>query len=92
LSRGDALTLNLDAIRALVASLDEPHNGDWSLELLRHVRSIEILAASAQRQAVPAAYAAGHSWAEIGSCLHMSRQAAHKRFADLVPDYVLGAR
>lgn len=40
-----------------------------------------------QRAAVAQARLSGHTWAEIGEALGMSRQSAHERFRDADPSF-----
>jgi hypothetical protein len=89
----DSLKMKLDTIRALVASLDpSTEAGDRTLETVQTLDKIAETAQSAQRQAVPAAYAAGHTWEAIGQQMRMTRQAAHRRFSGFVSEYAVGNR
>lgn len=50
-------------------------------EAFASVVALRRLAASLERSAVDGALAQGWTWAQIGSALEMSAQAAHKRLA-----------
>jgi hypothetical protein len=58
-------------------------DGQPSAQLLRAIaatRSLETIVDDTLRALVEQARAAGHTWAEIGAILHVSRQAAFQRF------------
>lgn len=63
--------------RAILSTSD-----DDPLVLVRRAADAETVARELLQQAVGAARSAGHSWAAIGTCLGMSRQAVQQRFGD----------
>lgn len=60
------------------ALLDSPNARDR----VRAVHSLAVGVETLERQVLLDAQAAGMTWAEIGSVYGVSRQAAHRRFAD----------
>ena len=71
---------DLTSTRAQLNRLLDDALEDDPLEALKAVGELERDVAERQRKAVRAA-AARHTWAEIGSALGVSRQAAHHKFA-----------
>ncbi len=67
----------------LVADVLRPGEHDSSGQVMRAIaatRSLETIVQDTLRALVEQARAAGHTWAEIGELLHVSRQAAFQRF------------
>lgn len=63
----------------LLAEL-EPDDGDPALQRLRALRQLRHTLAAIEAHALHQARAAEHDWADIGTALGMSGQAAGKRF------------
>lgn len=63
---------------ALRADADEP--GEQVMRAVAATRSLEMIVQDTLRTLVGQARATGHTWAEVGELLHVSRQAAFQRF------------
>lgn len=64
------------AVRDAVTEL----SSSWPLQALAVLVDIERWQRALSEQAVAQARAAGHSWAEIGAALGVTKQSAHERF------------
>jgi hypothetical protein len=67
----------------LVATVLRADQGDSLGQVMRAIaatRSLDMIVEDTLRALVDQARAAGHTWAEIGELLHVSRQAAFQRF------------
>lgn len=67
----------------LVADVLRAHEGDAHGQVRRAIaatRSLDTIVEDTLRALVEQARATGHTWAEIGELLHVSRQAAFQRF------------
>lgn len=52
--------------------------GDGDVEDLQHIRALSLLVREAEGRAILGLLAQGHSYAEIGHAMGMSRQAVHQ--------------
>lgn len=76
-------TLNRSSsLDALIGFAESVGTRDDLLDMIGSVRLVELAAAQARRAIVNEARATGHTWAEIGDALGVSRQAAHERFGE----------
>jgi len=66
------------AADVLRAGADDP--GGQAMRAIAATRSLDMIVQDTLRALVQQARAAGHTWAEIGELLHVSRQAAFQRF------------
>lgn len=81
------MTSLADAIgRAILAD-----SAGTPLAVVRRAAEADQVAGDLLQQAVTAARANGHSWAEIGETLGLTRQAAQQRFGRAAPDAADGA-
>jgi hypothetical protein len=72
----------------LVADVLRPGEHDSPGQVMRAIaatRSLEMIVQDTLRTLVEQARAAGHTWAEIGELLHVTRQAAFQRFGARTP-------
>lgn len=72
----------------LVAGVLRAAEDDSAGEVMRAIaatRSLDMIVEDTLRALVAQARAAGHTWAEIGELLHVSRQAAFQRFGGRSP-------
>ncbi len=60
--------------------LAEEHSPGQVMRAIAATRSLDMVVEDTLRALVDQARAAGHTWAEIGGLLHVSRQAAFQRF------------
>ncbi len=65
---------------ANVLRADEDDSPGQVMRAIAATRSLEMIVEDTLRALVEQARAAGHTWAEIGELLHVSRQAAFQRF------------
>lgn len=70
-----------DAEQAIALLLSELTAHGPMSEALRQARVLELATADAVILTVALARATGQTWEQIGEALHMSKQAAHERFA-----------
>jgi hypothetical protein len=62
-----------------------PHPSDPA-EALAAVSSLRLMADKLERNAVTEAVQQGWTWAQIAEALGVTRQAAHKRHAEFIPN------
>ncbi len=72
------LATNVDLV-AEVLRADE-RSADQVMRAIAATRSLDMIVEDTLRALVEQARSAGHTWAEIGDVLHVSRQAAFQRF------------
>lgn len=73
------LSTNVQLV-ADVLCADEQSEDNQVMRAIAATRSLDALVEEILRELVEQARAAGHTWAEIGELLHVSRQAAFQRF------------
>jgi hypothetical protein len=73
------LVTNVQVV-ADVLRADEDDSAGQVMRAVAATRSLDIIVEDTLRALVEQARAAGHTWAEIGKLLHVSRQAAFQRF------------
>jgi hypothetical protein len=78
----EVMALMLSTNVQLVADVlrADEQSGDQVMRAIAATRSLDALVEETLRGLVEQARAAGHTWAEIGELLHVSRQAAFQRF------------
>lgn len=79
----DVMATLLQTNVQLVADVLRADSDDASGQVMRAIaatRSLDMIVEDTLRTLVGQARAAGHTWAEIGDLLHVSRQAAFQRF------------
>ncbi len=72
------LTTNTQLVADVLRADDQP--SDQTMRAIAATRSLDTIVEDTLRALVAQARAAGHTWAEIGDVLHVSRQAAFQRF------------
>ena len=73
------LLTNVDLVAGVLRAGDDGSRGQ-ALRAIAATRSLDMIVEDILRALVDQARAAGHTWAEIGELLHVSRQAAFQRF------------
>jgi hypothetical protein len=78
----DVMAMMLATNVQLVADVlrTDEHSPDQVMRAIAATRSLDMIVEDSLRALVEQARAAGHTWAEIGDVLHVSRQAAFQRF------------
>jgi hypothetical protein len=64
----------------------DEHSEGQVMRAIAATRSLDMIVEDTLRALVEQARAAGHTWAEIGDVLHVSRQAAFQRFGGARPE------
>lgn len=72
------LTTNVQLVVDVLG--EDEHSGGQMMRAIAATRSLDAIVEEILRALVTRARAAGHTWAEIGDVLHVSRQAAFQRF------------
>jgi hypothetical protein len=72
------LTTNAQLVADVLGA--EDHSPGQVMRAIAATRSLDMVVEDTLRALVDQARAAGHTWAEIGGLLHVSRQAAFQRF------------
>lgn len=75
-----ALLLTNVQLVAEVLRADEDESSGQVMRAIAATRSLDVIVDDTLRALVEQARAAGHTWAEIGELLHVTRQAAFQRF------------
>jgi len=76
---GLMLTTNADMVAGVLRGSEEP-DSDALMRAIAATRSLAMVVDDTLRALVAQARAGGHTWAEIGDVLHVTRQAAFQRF------------
>jgi hypothetical protein len=81
------LATNVQLVANVLRS-DQDHAAGQVMRAIAATRSLDMIVEDTLHALVDQARAAGHTWAEIGQLLHVSRQAAFQRFGGSGPPTV----
>lgn len=73
------LVTNVELVAGVLRTSDDGSDGQV-MRAIAATRSLDMIVQDTLRSLVEQARVAGHTWAEIGELLHVSRQAAFQRF------------
>src|SRR5579884_2389848 len=73
------LLTNVELVAGVLRAGDDG-SGGHVMRAIAATRSLDMIVEDTLRALVEQARSAGHTWAEIGELLHVSRQAAFQRF------------